>query len=140
MRLNLSLTTALVIVIALALAACNKSSERQQAGANPAAPPADGVRRVTIAELRPELERGEAVLVDVRGGVEYDLGHIKGAISMPLGLIAERAKELPPGKLLVTYCACTHEQLSVRAVQEMKKVGVENAAALLGGLDEWKRQ
>jgi 3-mercaptopyruvate sulfurtransferase SseA len=29
--------------------------------------------------------------------------------------------------------------LSARAVQEMKKHGIENAAALLGGWDEWQR-
>jgi rhodanese-related sulfurtransferase len=29
--------------------------------------------------------------------------------------------------------------LSARAAQEMKKQGIENAAALLGGWDEWKR-
>jgi rhodanese-related sulfurtransferase len=69
------------------------------------APPSDGVRRVTVDELRTALEKREAIIVDVRGEVEYDLGHIKGALLMPLGLISTRASELPRDKLIVTYCA-----------------------------------
>jgi hypothetical protein len=56
---------------------------------------------------------------------------------MPPGLINGRASELPKDKLIVPYCACSAEQISARAVQELKKQGFENAAALVGGLDAW---
>jgi rhodanese-related sulfurtransferase len=136
MKLFVSLTAILVF----SLAACHPKAAGERAQEGPAAAaPSDGVRRVTVAELNEALGKGEAVAVDVRGSVDYDLGHIKGARSVPLGLIAEQADELPRDKLLVTYCACTHEQLSVRAVEELKKHGIENAAALLGGWDEWQR-
>ena len=69
------------------------------------APPPDGVRRVTLAELQEALSKKEAIAVDVRGPVEYELGHISGARSVPLGLIASRIKELPRDKLIVAYCA-----------------------------------
>ncbi|HVF87759.1 MAG TPA: rhodanese-like domain-containing protein [Pyrinomonadaceae bacterium] len=69
------------------------------------ASPSDGVRRVAVSELKDAMGKGQAVVVDVRGGVEYNLGHIEGALSMPLGLVAERAGELPRDKLIVTYCA-----------------------------------
>lgn len=99
----------LILCLALvALAACQpkgaseaRTSEQAQA---PAAP-SDGVQRVTVAELSAAMEKGEAVAVDVRGSVDYDLGHIKGALSVPLGLVAVRAKELPRDKLIVAYCA-----------------------------------
>jgi predicted small lipoprotein YifL len=70
-----------------------------------AATPSDGVRRVTLAELQDALLKKEAIAVDVRGPVEYELGHVKGARSVPLGLLASRIKELPRDKLIVTYCA-----------------------------------
>jgi len=69
------------------------------------ASPSDGVRRVAVSELRDAMGKNQAVVIDVRGGVEYNLGHIEGALSMPLGLVAERAGELPRDKLIVTYCA-----------------------------------
>jgi rhodanese-related sulfurtransferase len=67
--------------------------------------PNDEVRRVTIPELQAALEKGEAVVVDVRGSVEFKLGHIKGARNVPLGLIPQQIKDLPRDRLIVTYCA-----------------------------------
>lgn len=110
---RVSLTTILLFAIFL-LAACGKKSdgnsqpsERVQTPPQPIveAPPPDGVRRVTVAELQEAMQKGEAIALDVRGTVEYKLGHIKGAHSIPLGLIPARIKELPRDKLIVTYCA-----------------------------------
>lgn len=78
---------------------------RQQPAPPAQTPPQDGVRRVTVEQLKEALAKGEAVAVDVRGSVPYEQGHIRGAVSVPLGLIAQRAGELPKGKLIVTYCA-----------------------------------
>jgi len=107
-------TVPLLVMGCLLLTACG---EKQSGNAQPGSfqeslppeatepRPSDGVRRVTIPELREALAKGEALVIDVRGEVDYKLGHIKGARSVPLGLIDEKAKELPRDKLLVTYCA-----------------------------------
>lgn len=71
----------------------------------PAATPADGVRRITVADLQSALEKGEAVVVDVRSESSYAAGHIKGARVIPEDQITRRADELPRDKLIVTYCA-----------------------------------
>ena len=65
----------------------------------------DGVRRVTPAEAREAVEQGRAVIVDVRGEDSFKAGHIRGALWIPVGDIAARAKELPRGKMIITYCA-----------------------------------
>ncbi|HVF88279.1 MAG TPA: rhodanese-like domain-containing protein [Pyrinomonadaceae bacterium] len=70
-----------------------------------AATPADGVRRITVADLQSALEKGEAVIVDVRSESSYAAGHIKGARVIPEDQITRRADELPRDKLIVTYCA-----------------------------------
>ena len=67
--------------------------------------PADGVRRVTVEELRAALEKGTAIVIDVRGADSYKAGHIKGALSIPGNEIASRSKELPKDKLIVAYCS-----------------------------------
>jgi 3-mercaptopyruvate sulfurtransferase SseA len=67
--------------------------------------PADGVRRVTVEELRAALEKGTAIVIDVRGDDSYKAGHIKGALSIPGNEIANRTKELPKDKLIVLYCS-----------------------------------
>ncbi len=66
---------------------------------------ADGVRRITIDELRDAMAKGEAVVIDVRGAQGYATGHINGSRLIPEDQIAARAKELPRDKLIVTYCA-----------------------------------
>jgi hypothetical protein len=75
------------------------------AAPGPAQNPGDIVRRVTPPELKGMMDRGEAVVVDVRGKDDYDEGHIKGAISIPRGQTAARLGELPQDKLIVFYCA-----------------------------------
>ncbi len=69
------------------------------------ATPNDGVRRITPAELQAALEKGEAIVVDVRSSAAFQQGHIKGARLIPAEQIASRAGELPRDKTIVTYCA-----------------------------------
>jgi rhodanese-related sulfurtransferase len=102
------------------------------------AKPEDSVMRVSVDEVRTALEHNDVVLLDVRGDVPYELQHIHGAISMPLGLVAQRAAELPQDKLIVAYCTCTHDEQSVAAVLELQQAGVMRAAALRGGMTAWK--
>jgi 3-mercaptopyruvate sulfurtransferase SseA len=67
--------------------------------------PGDGVRRITPAEVRDALAKGEAVIVDVRGESSYEAGHIKGAIHMPTDQLLSRVGELPRDKMIITYCS-----------------------------------
>lgn len=98
----------MLLVCALSLfAACSKSGAREAAESQAlqTSTPNDSVRRVSIEEVRAAIEKNDVVVVDVRGSVEYKLGHIKGARSIPLGLVKEQAKDLPKDKLIVFYCA-----------------------------------
>ncbi len=107
------------------------------AAATAAPNPEDAVTRVSVEETRASLARNDAVIVDVRGDVPFMLERIAGAVSIPLGLIASRATELPQDKLIVTYCSCKRDDLSVAAVLALQKAGIERAAALHGGLPAW---
>ena len=118
MRLFASLSAA-VILAALALTACNSrdgSGSAARTGSNSssstgsatgptASTPSDGVRRITTAELRDALEKGTAVVVDVRSAESYKMGHIKGALNIPEAEIASRKGELPSDKTIVLYCS-----------------------------------
>ena len=61
--------------------------------------------RITLAELKRLLDAKEKVtLVDVRGQIHYNFGHIPGAISMPFpDGIETRHQTLPPDGLIVLY-------------------------------------
>ena len=65
---------------------------------------ADGVRRVTVAQLQTMLEEGRAVVYDTRAKTAYDAEHIRGSLSMPFDEVSKRAGQLPKDKTLVFYC------------------------------------
>ncbi len=97
------------------------------------------VPRLTPAELAPLLASGDAVAIDVRGSVPYKLGRIAGATWVPLGKVGELAASLPKEKLLVAYCTCGAEELSLEAAMLLsQKHGFERVAVLKGGYPAWK--
>jgi len=97
------------------------------------------VPRVTPAELKALMDKGEAVAIDVRGSVPYELGHIKGAVWLPLGLVAQRFDQLPQDKLIVAYCTCKAEETSLEAAMVLSNQhGFERVAVLHGGYPAWK--
>jgi hypothetical protein len=67
--------------------------------------PLESARRIPREEAIKLVKEKKAVYVDVRSKDQYDQAHIVGAISIPLGEIITRARELPPGKFIITYCA-----------------------------------
>jgi hydroxyacylglutathione hydrolase len=104
----------------------------------PAPPPADNARRITAAELHDLWQKGDVVIIDTRAESAYKDEHIKGSISMPTGSVLARVDELPRNKMIVAYCTWPSEHTSAGAVIELKTKGIDNAAALLGGLAAWK--
>ena len=73
-------------------------------GAAPAAPPDAPVSFIKVDELKALLDRGARPdIIDVRHWPEFEDLHIKGARSMPLRAIGERAKELSKTGLVVFY-------------------------------------
>jgi 3-mercaptopyruvate sulfurtransferase SseA len=67
--------------------------------------PLESARRITREEAIKMVKAKKAVYVDVRGKDAYDQSHIKGAISIPLGDILTRVREIPPKMFIITYCA-----------------------------------
>jgi len=63
------------------------------------------VPRVSLDEAKGAYEAGSAVFVDVRSRASYEASHIPGALSIPLGEIADRLQELDPGRWIITYCS-----------------------------------
>ena len=74
------------------------------AGAAPAAPPEYPVSFIRVAELKGLLDRGtKADIIDVRHWDAYVDSHIRGARSMPLRTVPDRAVEISKATLVVFY-------------------------------------
>ncbi len=80
--------------------------------------------------------RGEVYLVDVRPRIEYEYGHLKGAISIPLDELPDRIDSLPRDKRIVTYCRGVYCLMSDDALGLLRERGFD-VARLDGGWPEW---
>ena len=94
-------------------------------------------RRIKREDAAKLVAQGKAVYVDVRSLDSFTRRHIKGAISLPGSQLVARMNEIPAGKMAITYCACVEEHTAARAVVHLSEHGNKNAAALVGGWNEW---
>jgi rhodanese-related sulfurtransferase/DNA-binding transcriptional ArsR family regulator len=88
------------------------------------------------ARLAGEVAADRIVLLDVRPALEYDEGHIPGAISMPPDDLPARIDELPRDRTIVAYCRGPYCLFADEAVALLRGRGFE-AHRLEGGWPEW---
>ena len=69
------------------------------------AAPLEPFKRITVQQAKQMLDRGNAVVVDVRRLDEWVSGHVKGAIHIPVDEVLNRIDELPQNKDLLFICA-----------------------------------
>jgi DNA-binding transcriptional ArsR family regulator/rhodanese-related sulfurtransferase len=83
------------------------------------------------------VKNGRALLVDVRPEAEYKAGHIPGARSIPIELLARKrgAPELPRGKEIVVYCRGPYCVWADEAVEILRHRGFIARRLLLGAPD-----
>jgi rhodanese-related sulfurtransferase len=98
----------------------------------------DEVEAVTADELAERLERGRAVVIDVRPGVEYAAGHIRGARSVPVDVLEAELDELPHNREIIAYCRGPYCVYADDAVRVLRRRGF-TARRLDTGYPEWAR-
>jgi len=107
------------------------------------------VREVSAAEAKEMLDGDAgAMVLDVREVNEWDLGHIPGAIHVPLGQLGPRADSSSPnadpdltgraGTLVVAHCATGKR--SILAADLLQKLGYRNVVSMRGGFVSWARE
>ena len=98
----------------------------------------DDVEELTMEELWERLQpKNRLVVLDVRPHEEYAAGHIPGAISMPLGELKKRLKELPKTKQIVAYCRGPLCAFAPEAARFLKKKGYK-VKTLVEGAPDWE--
>jgi rhodanese-related sulfurtransferase len=92
---------------------------------------------ISRKELQHRLRKGSVTVLDVRPEDEFALGHVPGALSIPLGVLKKRLSELDPSKEIVAYCRGPYCVLSFEAVALLRERGF-NVRRLEDGLPEWR--
>jgi len=76
-------------------------------------------------------------VLDVRPPDEFALGHLPGAVNIPLRALKARLAELDPAQEIVAYCRGEYCVLSFEAVALLRARGF-NVRRLQDGLPEWR--
>src|SRR3954451_7035801 len=87
-----------------------------------------------------EEHTGTVQILDVREPEEFTgpLGHIEGAILIPLGELAERADELAKDRPVVAVCRAGGR--SAQATVLLQQAGFSDVANLTGGMLRWRAE
>jgi rhodanese-related sulfurtransferase len=101
------------------------------------------VGAVGSAEAAAQVAAGEAVLLDVREGEEWQHGHIDGSIPVPRGLLEFMADPasprhkagLDPMRRVIVVCASGTR--ATFAAATLTALGYQDAVVLEGGLKAW---
>lgn len=93
---------------------------------------------VSVGELRTRLQDDDVILLDVRPAVEYESGHLPGALSLPLAEIEQALASLPDDKTIVAYCRGPYCVIADDAL-EMLAANGRHVARLEEGVLEWQQ-
>ena len=83
------------------------------------------------------VKDGLVTVLDVRPEDEYALGHLPGAINIPLKALTRQLKKLDRSREIIAYCRGAYCVLSFEAVAALRARGFE-ARRLEDGLPEWR--
>jgi len=95
-------------------------------------------RSVTPDEARHLVEENRVLVLDVRTTDEYErLGHIPGAVLLPVDLVAAGLATLPlDGRDVLVYCE--HGVRSAAAAHLLSRAGVPGVINMAGGMSRWR--
>lgn len=77
------------------------------------------------------------VILDVREDKEFNSGHIRDSVHIPLGALSQRINELEKFKNKNILAVCRSGSRSNSACSNLKKQGFENVNNLAGGIMSW---
>ena len=97
----------------------------------------DELEPVSRKELLKRLRAGAVTVLDVRPPDEFALGHLPGAMNIPLRALKKRLTELDTAQEIVAYCRGEYCVLSFEAVALLRARGF-NVRRLEDGLPEWR--
>lgn len=97
----------------------------------------DALAPVSKDELIEMLHDNIVTVLDVRPDDEFAVGHLPGALNIPVAELERRLDELPPDQEVIAYCRGPYCVFSVEAVSVLRSRGYQ-VRRLEDGFPEWK--
>lgn len=97
------------------------------------------VTSISAEEASQRIRNDDVAVLDVRQPAEYEAGHIRGAVLVPLDEVGERAEEvLSHDDDVIVVCASGNRSLS--AANQLMSMGFEHAVNMKGGMNAWQAE
>lgn len=97
------------------------------------------VKQVSPIEATELVNRQQALVLDVRNGVEVAGGRLPGAMHIPLGELESRLAELEAWRNKPIIVNCQMGGRSLSACQILKNHGFSDIYNLKGGIAAWRQ-
>lgn len=97
----------------------------------------DALDAVSRDDLLSRLQDGLVTILDVRPEDEFAVGHLPGALNIPLAELERRLGELPADREVIAYCRGPYCVFSFEAVAALRERGYR-VHRLEDGYPEWK--
>ena len=98
----------------------------------------------TVSLARKLFDTGDYIFVDARSVEDYQEGHIKGAVSLPIGQVEEKLsvflERYPPETSIITYCSGRTCQDSHHLAEVLMEMGYENINVFIDGFPGWEAE
>lgn len=92
---------------------------------------------VSLDELNTMINDDHVLLLDVRPKIEYEFGHITGAVSIPMNELMAHLRDFSKDKEIIAYCRGPFCVLADEAVKVLSEKGYK-VRRLDEGYPEWK--
>lgn len=103
-----------------------------------------GLPVISVKQAKKAYESGEALFVDARDPDFYKLGHIPGAVSLPVrnfDLVFPNIRErLLAAPRIITYCDTANCETSVELSEKLLFAGLARVEIFTGGIQQWKAE
>lgn len=91
------------------------------------------IKEIEIEKIE-NLVKNDSFLLDVREDYEFEAGHVKGAVNIPLRNLISHLNLIPKDKDVYVYCRSGHRSLD--AVGFLNDLGIKNAYNVKSGFIE----
>ena len=95
---------------------------------------------ISLATAKEHFESENALFVDARHEFDFQQGHIRGAVNIPLKDIdiqIARLNKISKDKLLIVYCDGAECNSSIELSVKLMESGFANVKIFFGGWQEW---
>lgn len=93
-------------------------------------------KKISAEDAKEIIDGEDVIILDVRTQEEYDTGHIKNAVLLPVTDIKDKAGEILPDKNAKILVYCRSGNRSATAAKELINMGYTNVYDF-GGINSW---